>query len=569
MMMWPAGRRRSALLVSAVLLLAAPLPAVAEDATAEPAIEVVEAEVAEPAAAPVEVVESEVMEPAAAMQAVTTAALPAETSEPTPTTDPTSDPSPTTEPEPDPTVTETATPTPDPTETATPTPDPTETSTPTPEPTETSTPTPEPTETASPSPSPSPSPETAATPIVTSSPTTSAPTVTSPTVTTSPTTSGVTAAPSPTLLSTFTGDVTTRATTSTVVQPTSRTSITTGGGEMMAALIKINTAEARCQADPTAVLPVVRINSEAVPAAVGPFFDDQIINAAIVMSAGLEMGVPERAIVIAVMTAMGESGLRVVDEGEAIGPDNAGLFQQGAGSTWGSHEDRADPKTSATSFYRELLAIDGWETLEPADAANAVQKGADAAIYGEFWDEATEMVTSLSETAAVTARVEPCVTELGALGAGSGAWVSPVVGRATSSFGYRVHPVLGIAGAHTGTDIAAKCGTPVVAARDGIVVWSGGGIQGRTGNQVVIYHGDGELTRYGHLLSGSVLVTVGTTVKAGDRVASVGGDRRLDPLGAGNSTGCHLHFETNANNGGTALDPVATMREHGVTLGAR
>lgn len=338
---------------------------------------------------------------------------------------------------------------------------------------------------------------------------------------------------------------------------------------MMAALITINTAEARCQADPTAVLPVVRINSEAVPAAVGPFFDDQIINAAIVMSAGLEMGVPERAIVIAVMTAMGESGLRVVDEGEAIGPDNAGLFQQGAGSTWGTHEDRADPETSATSFYRELIAIDGWEAMEPADAANAVQKGADAAIYGEFWDEATEMVTSLSETAAVTARVEPCVTELGALGAGSGAWVSPVVGRATSSFGYRVHPVLGIAGAHTGTDIAAKCGTPVVAARDGIVVWSGGGIQGRTGNQVVIYHGDGELTRYGHLLSGSVLVTVGTTVKAGDRIAGVGGDRRLDPLGAGNSTGCHLHFETNENNGSTALDPVATMREHGVTLGAR
>lgn len=338
---------------------------------------------------------------------------------------------------------------------------------------------------------------------------------------------------------------------------------------MMAALITINTAEARCQADPTAVLPVVRINSEAVPAAVGPFFDDQIINAAIVMSAGLEMGVPERAIVIAVMTAMGESGLRVVDEGEAIGPDNAGLFQQGAGSTWGTHEDRADPETSATSFYRELIAIDGWEAMEPADAANAVQKGADAAIYGEFWDEATEMVKSLTETAAVTARVEPCVTELGALGAGSGAWVSPVAGRITSSFGYRVHPVLGIAGAHTGTDIAAKCGTPVVAARDGIVVWSGGGIQGRTGNQVVIYHGDGELTRYGHLLSGSVLVTVGTTVKAGDRIAGVGGDRRLDPLGAGNSTGCHLHFETNANNGGTALDPVATMREHGVTLGAR
>jgi murein DD-endopeptidase MepM/ murein hydrolase activator NlpD len=337
---------------------------------------------------------------------------------------------------------------------------------------------------------------------------------------------------------------------------------------MMRALIQINTAEARCQADPNMQVATVRIDSARLPASVGAFHDDQVVNAAIVLSAGYELEVPERAMAIAVMTAMGESGLRVFDEGESLGPDNAGLFQQGSGSAWGSHEDRVDPAISSANFYEALLAVDGWEDMEPAEAANAVQRGADGESYGDYWDDALEMVRELSQ-GAVTVSVKPCVTEYGVLGGGSGTWVSPVAGRITSAFGYRVHPVLGIAGAHTGTDVAAKCGTPVRAAADGIVVWSGGGIQGRTGNQVIIYHGDGQLTRYGHLLTGTVLVSVGDTVKAGDRIASVGGNPRLDPIGAGNSTGCHVHFETNTNNGSTAVNPVIFLREHGVKLGAR
>ena len=262
-----------------------------------------------------------------------------------------------------------------------------------------------------------------------------------------------------------------------------------------------------------------------MPASFGSFHGDQVVNAAIVMSAGLRLGVPERALQIAVMTAMGESDLEVVDEGESLGPDKAGLFQQGASGTWGTHADRVAPAISAAQFYAALLAVENWEAMAPEEAANAVQRGADASTYARFWDAATAMVGRLADV--VTASEEPCVTRFGALRTGE--WVSPVAGRITSAFGYRVHPVLGVAGAHTGTDLAAACGTPVRAASDGIVVWSGGGIQGRTGNQVIIYHGDGQLTRYGHLLTGTVLVSAGDAVTSGERIAT---ENRIGPAGS-------------------------------------
>ncbi len=147
-------------------------------------------------------------------------------------------------------------------------------------------------------------------------------------------------------------------------------------------------------------------------------------------------------------------------------------------------------------------------------------------------------------------------------------WTNPVIGRLTSAFGLRVHPVLGTFGAHAGQDLATRCGSPVYAAAGGVVVWAAGALQGRTGNQLVIAHGDGVITRYGHLLTGTLLVKQGDTVQAGQRVASVGGDRSIDPLGAGNSTGCHLHFEVNLSSGATPVDPLAFLLARGIRLGS-
>jgi murein DD-endopeptidase MepM/ murein hydrolase activator NlpD len=146
-------------------------------------------------------------------------------------------------------------------------------------------------------------------------------------------------------------------------------------------------------------------------------------------------------------------------------------------------------------------------------------------------------------------------------------WGNPVTGRLTSPFGMRVHPVLGMHAMHAGQDVAASCGQSVHAAAAGTVVWVGGAFQGRTGNQVVIRHGDGVVTRYGHLLSESLLVDVGDAVTGGQAIAAVGGDRELDPSGAGNSTGCHLHFEVNLGNGLIPVDPLAFLALRGVALG--
>ena len=108
----------------------------------------------------------------------------------------------------------------------------------------------------------------------------------------------------------------------------------------------------------------------------------------------------------------------------------------------------------------------------------------------------------------------------------------PVTGRISSRFGanesIRDHT-------HKGLDIAASGGTPIKAVADGTVIrsgWSSG-----YGNLVVIDHGNGVTTYYGHC--SRLYVSKGTSVKAGDNIAAVGS--------TGNSTGNHLHFEIRLN----------------------
>lgn len=110
--------------------------------------------------------------------------------------------------------------------------------------------------------------------------------------------------------------------------------------------------------------------------------------------------------------------------------------------------------------------------------------------------------------------------------------VVPVTGRITSRFGanesIRDHT-------HKGIDIGAAGGTPILATADGVVTragWSSG-----YGNLVVVDHGNGVTTYYGHC--SKLYTSVGTTVKVGDKIAAVGS--------TGNSTGNHLHFEIRLN----------------------
>lgn len=111
--------------------------------------------------------------------------------------------------------------------------------------------------------------------------------------------------------------------------------------------------------------------------------------------------------------------------------------------------------------------------------------------------------------------------------------VKPVTGHITSRFGsfesIRTH-------AHKGIDIASPNGTPIYAAADGKVIYAQYNTGGY-GNLVILDHGNGVKTYYGHC--SKLYVSVGETVTAGDTIAAVGS--------TGFSTGNHLHFEIRLN----------------------
>ena len=114
-------------------------------------------------------------------------------------------------------------------------------------------------------------------------------------------------------------------------------------------------------------------------------------------------------------------------------------------------------------------------------------------------------------------------------GVSAGGWAWPARGSVTSGFGYRWGRL------HAGIDIGAPTGTPIYAAKGGVVSFAG--TMGGYGNIVVVDHGDGMTTRYGH--QSQILSSVGQTVHPGDQLGKVGS--------TGNSTGPHLHFEVRIN----------------------
>lgn len=119
----------------------------------------------------------------------------------------------------------------------------------------------------------------------------------------------------------------------------------------------------------------------------------------------------------------------------------------------------------------------------------------------------------------------------------------PVVGRVSSGFGQRFHPVLGHRRMHKGVDLAAPSGAPIVAAASGRVVaagWHGG-----YGRQVAIAHDDGLKTTYSHM--SAIAAVRGAHVRQGEVIGYVGS--------SGLSTGPHLHYEVYRN--GRLVNPLS------------
>ena len=130
---------------------------------------------------------------------------------------------------------------------------------------------------------------------------------------------------------------------------------------------------------------------------------------------------------------------------------------------------------------------------------------------------------------------------------GFGALTPPILGTPTISslFGPRAQPVAGASTNHQGIDYAVPVGTPVEAAGDGTVIFAG--VQSGFGNTVVIDHGGGVTTLYGHL--SFIGVSVGQSVGDGQQIALSGA--------TGTVSGPNLHFGVYEN--GSAVDPETQL----------
>lgn len=123
----------------------------------------------------------------------------------------------------------------------------------------------------------------------------------------------------------------------------------------------------------------------------------------------------------------------------------------------------------------------------------------------------------------------------------------PLHGRISSKYGYRTNPISGVYGLHTGIDIAADEGNPIVAAYNGVIKDTGVGE--KRGKYVLMLHADGSETLYCHC--SQVTVEEGEVIRAGEVIALVGS--------TGWSTGPHLHFEIHRN--GNAINPLTVLDE--------
>ncbi len=122
----------------------------------------------------------------------------------------------------------------------------------------------------------------------------------------------------------------------------------------------------------------------------------------------------------------------------------------------------------------------------------------------------------------------------------------PVEGQVTGSFGERIDPFNGEGAFHSGVDIGSNFGHPIIAPADGVVTFTD--IMGGYGKAIMIDHGNGISTRYGHL--SGFAVTAGQTVHRGDLIGYVGE--------SGRSTGPHLHYEVRIND--TPVNPYKYLR---------
>lgn len=161
----------------------------------------------------------------------------------------------------------------------------------------------------------------------------------------------------------------------------------------------------------------------------------------------------------------------------------------------------------------------------------------DQAIYDRDTSERAyeELMAASEEVANMIRRSQMAASGYSGASAGAGGMIWPISGPITSEFGWRTHPIFGTSRFHSGLDIGGDYGMPIYAAAAGTVIYAGW-ISGY-GNAVIIDHGGGVTTLYGH--NESLNVGEGEVVSQGQVIAMCGS--------TGNSTGPHCHFEVREN----------------------
>jgi len=124
---------------------------------------------------------------------------------------------------------------------------------------------------------------------------------------------------------------------------------------------------------------------------------EQLRNARIIVEVSKRMGLPPRAAVIAIATALQESYLENMTGGHL---DSAGLFQQRPSAGWGSYSQVTDPYYSARKFYSVLLEVDGWRRMPLTDAAQDVQVSAFPWAYARWEAMAADVVSRVLDVPA-------------------------------------------------------------------------------------------------------------------------------------------------------------------------
>ncbi|MCS0605910.1 heavy metal transporter [Streptomyces sp. LP11] len=129
------------------------------------------------------------------------------------------------------------------------------------------------------------------------------------------------------------------------------------------------------------------------------FTPEQAANAATIAAVGTGRGMPQRAVTIALATALQESGLRNIEHGDR---DSLGLFQQRPSQGWGSDEQIMDPAYAAGMFYAHLAKVPDYAGLPLTEAAQRVQRSGYPEAYAKHEPDATLLGAALTGRAAAT-----------------------------------------------------------------------------------------------------------------------------------------------------------------------